>query len=205
MVTAWCLLIPCGMIFNGFFKQWFVNGLKFMHRDIWFLAHFFCMILALFLHLASIIVMLFHTGLTPIKSWTAGENPHVILGLATSIFFFIQLLVAFARPKPRSEKRRIFNYFHIGNATLVQILAGITLLFAAMLPGIGMPDWAKYVAVGNLVVGGFVRASVFIQRRYKKSWISVYQKPYLIFSVLLIALVFAGFGLFVSVIMQMVV
>lgn len=71
-----------------------------------------------------------------LKDWSAEDNPHAILGCATTALAFVQPIGAAFRPHPDSRRRPIFNWLHWLVGNVAHILASKNLiLFHVILGG----------------------------------------------------------------------
>ncbi|KAG9468441.1 hypothetical protein GDO78_022726 [Eleutherodactylus coqui] len=116
MLIAWMTTGSIGMIMARYMKN--AAGKPFLGKAAWFQVHFYLMILTVILTLIAFIMVF-----ASIAAWRSVKGPHPVLGCIVMTLSFLQPIVAFFRPEPKSERRFIFNLGHRMNAVVIKILA----------------------------------------------------------------------------------
>jgi len=70
-----------------------------------------------------------------LKDWSAEDNPHAILGCATTALAFVQPIGAAFRPHPDSRRRPIFNWLHWLVGNVAHILGSKNVILFHVIPG----------------------------------------------------------------------
>ncbi|KDR19521.1 Putative ferric-chelate reductase 1-like protein, partial [Zootermopsis nevadensis] len=167
MIGAWIGAAGIGILLARYFKQTWV-GSQLCGKDQWFAWHRMFMVLTWGLTVAAFVLIFLE-----LKDWSAEDNPHAILGCATTAQAFVQPFGAAFRPHPDSRRRPIFNWLHwlIGNAA--HILGIVTIFFATKLTKAELPDWMDWILVGYVAFHVAVHlilsiASIASERNHSK-------------------------------------
>lgn len=102
------------------------------------------------LHIASFITIFVY-----VNGFTQDSNPHAILGIATTVFVFLQPIGGLFRPGPKDKGRKAFNVMHWFGGTAAQILAIVTMFFAVTLSKAELPEvfyWILTAFVGSTIL-----------------------------------------------------
>jgi len=122
MVIAWICFASSG-IFIARFTRPLGGDESCLGKRIWFQSHRVCMVTALLLTIAGIIVIFVHK-----KAWSEGAGAHPILGLVVSLLAVVQPIMAAFRPHPDEESRWLFNWAHRIVGVSAVIIAAATIM-----------------------------------------------------------------------------
>ncbi|PNF24839.1 putative ferric-chelate reductase 1 [Cryptotermes secundus] len=142
MIGAWIGAAGIGILLARYFKQTWV-GNQLCGKDQWFAWHRMFMLLTWGLTIAAFVLIFLE-----LKDWSAEDNPHAILGCATTVLAFVQPIGAAFRPHPDSRRRPIFNWLHWLVGNVAHILGIVTIFFATKLTKAELPDWMDWILVG---------------------------------------------------------
>ncbi|XP_021941194.1 putative ferric-chelate reductase 1 homolog isoform X2 [Zootermopsis nevadensis] len=122
MIGAWIGAAGSGILLARYFKQTWA-GSRNCGKDQWFAWHRMFMLLTWGLTVAAFVLIFLE-----LKDWSAEDNPHAILGCATTAQAFVQPFGAAFRPHPDSRRRPTFDWLHwlVGNvAHILGTLSGL--------------------------------------------------------------------------------
>lgn len=142
MIGAWIGAAGIGILLARYFKQTWV-GSQLCGKDQWFAWHRMFMLLTWGLTISAFVLIF-----VQLRGWSAEDNPHAILGCATTALAFVQPIGAAFRPHPDSRRRPIFNWLHWLVGNVAHILGIVTIFFATKLTKAELPDWMDWILVG---------------------------------------------------------
>lgn len=145
MVIAWIGTSTVGIIVARYFKKTWVGSQKF-GKDLWFVAHQFCMGTTVVLSIIAFTIIFIDVGeyLT---------NYHSLLGTVTFAFCLMQPIAGILRPHPSHKYRKYFNIAHFTFGNVTHLMAFVTIILAVTsLNRPELPDWTLYILIACLVV-----------------------------------------------------
>lgn len=145
MVIAWIGTSTVGIIVARYFKKTWV-GSQMFGKDLWFVAHQFCMGITVVLSIIAFTIIFIDVGeyLT---------NYHSLLGTVTFAFCLLQPIAGLLRPSPSHKFRKYFNIAHFTFGNTTHLMAFVTIILAVTsLNRPELPEWTLYILIACFIV-----------------------------------------------------
>ncbi|KAM9487957.1 putative ferric-chelate reductase 1 [Clarias gariepinus] len=121
MLIGWMTTVSTGVIIARYFKPDWPETTVCGQR-VWFQFHRGLMLLTVVLTCIGFILPFVYR-----RGWSKRAGSHPYFGCTVMALAVIQPIVALFRPAPDSSRRYIFNWFHLGNGTVAQVLAVVAI------------------------------------------------------------------------------